>query len=194
MAFKLGRCKNYGGCHYADDRKELEVDELNFTCPNLDCGAPLFPLIENGSQTKRDVSGVLRVVIASGILIVLAVGGYFLFEGRADPPAMGKSLAEWMTNAPTEPEIQGILANMKGRFAQIDGLKQVGKVIGSEYGLLNPASGVILSADEKYLLNQENENRRSLFTFIAEHSNPPVTYERVANEYAMKQWKEWPTR
>ena len=194
MAFKRGRCKNYGGCHYADDRKELEVDELNFICPNPDCGAPLFPLIENGGRTRREISGVLRVVIASGMLIVLAAGGYFLFGERAAPPATGKSLAEWMANAPTEPEIQGILANLKSRAAQIDSLKQVGKVIGSEYGLLNPASGVILSADEKDLLNQENEDRRSLFTFIAGHSNPPVTYERVANEYAMKQWKEWPAR
>lgn len=80
------------------------------------------------------------------------------------------------------------------RVAAIQGLKQAGKAIGSEYGLLNPVLDSSLTPEEQDLMNQENQDRRILFAFIAEHSDPPMSYERVANEYVRNRWKEWPPK
>ena len=40
MAKKIGRCRNFNECHYADDRVELEVDEESFFCTNPECNKP----------------------------------------------------------------------------------------------------------------------------------------------------------
>lgn len=85
-------------------------------------------------------------------------------------------------------------SRLQARTGRIKALKQAGKALGTEHGLLDPNPGNSLSPTERGLLQQENQDRRELFEFIAKYSAPPVSYERVANEYAKNIWKEWPPR
>jgi hypothetical protein len=122
------------------------------------------------------------------------------------PQASGmKSMEKWVeefahpeAREPTGPEdyrqVWQTVNRLQSRAGALAALKQAGKVIGNEHGLLNPTTGASLSASEQDLLNQENQDRRSLYAFVSRYSNPPVSYERVAYEYAKNQWKEWPPR
>ncbi len=95
---------------------------------------------------------------------------------------------------------------MRENAEKIESLRNSGKVIGSERGLLDPASNANLSTNEQILLDQENKNRSIYFIFLARNSssiyqqekplkpdNSRVTYLQIA-QYIAKKWKEWPPK
>lgn len=93
---------------------------------------------------------------------------------------------------------------MRASTESIKSLKNSGKVVGHERGLLDPIEGKPLTAQEKEMLDRENADRREYFTFLAKYSNSiyrheqpripdkaAVDYAEVA-QYFAKRWKEWP--
>lgn len=70
MASKRGRCRNYdGACHFAIDRKVVEVDDVDFVCPNPDCKQRLTA-IDDG---RRPVA-FPKVVLLAAVLVLIAIG------------------------------------------------------------------------------------------------------------------------
>jgi hypothetical protein len=224
MALKYGKCRNFGSCHLADDRVLQEADETDFVCANPDCRGALTqslgkPSTPDGAQRRL----VLLVAGILGLLMLAGGAGYFLFHEPTKSPAdklpqaasleseeiAPKPMEKWMeefatvTGSAQSPEAiepgkykqaWEAVIRLNSRLAVIQPLKQAGKVVGSESGLLNPALNSTLAPGEQGLLSQENQDRRLLFAFIAEHSSPPVSYERVASEYARNRWREWPPK
>ena len=217
MALKFGKCPN-PICHLCN--RTQDADESNFVCGNPKCGTPLFE-VRTKPPSYRNKNGVY---IGSAILIVVLSAVAYLLVDRltkqteqkivpeqitksSDDILAKKKMEEWISELsdPSLPtpkssdsdsykRIWSIVNGLKSRASAIQALKQNGKVTGSEHGILNPLAGAALSDEEKNLLIQENKERRGLFAFIAEHSDPIMNYERVANEYAKNQWKEWPQR
>lgn len=96
MAIKRGRCRRFGACHFADDRKVLEVDDSSFVCPNPECGRPLAAIIE----TKQGGTGLPLSAIVGGVVGLLAVGGlaYWVVQFYERPPTIPpKPAADWVT-------------------------------------------------------------------------------------------------
>lgn len=191
MAVQRGRCKNYGGCRYADDRKVVEADDASFVCPG--CGCPLTPETPNRKTPAWSGQGRRSLLIGGSlVLAALAGGGAWRALVRPDPSPRGLSLDEWITGDPPTAEIDAIRGSMAERASRIAALKTEGKTIGTEHGLLNPVPGTDLSREDLSLVDHENRDRRALYAFVATRVDPPVSYERVANAFAMRRWREWP--
>ncbi|WP_221065365.1 hypothetical protein [Methylomagnum ishizawai] len=93
-------------------------------------------------------------------------------------------------------EYQKVADRMKGRENDVVRIKRSGRVIGNEDGLLylvqNHGINIVISDYDMEILNEENSDRRKLFSLIAKCAVPQVDYHDVANRYARKIWKEWP--
>lgn len=215
MALKQGRCRNYGSCRLADERVLQKVDDAaGFVCGNPECRAPLAESLgTSGPPDSARRRGIL--LIAGAVFLAMLVGGSGYYFSRLS--ATGTAVATGISNIPHKPMEQWIgefatsavqnpeslapseyrqaleaAGRINARSATIQALKQAGKLVGSESGLLNPVQGIELAPEERGLLGDENQDRRVLFAFIAGNSSPEVSYERVADEYARNQWREWP--
>lgn len=212
MALKYGICTNKQ-CHLAVHEALQERDETEFVCSNPECKLPLTEIKLNGDNgVPRKMQVLLGIVF---VLVIVAAVGYLqprpTLKQPIEPPPSDlldgdkKPMATWIQefSGPSQANI-GVTASAdyrlawqvvndsRSRSANLKTMKEAGKIIGSEYGLLTASAGSALSETEQAMLDQENKDRRILFAFIAEHSEPPVSYERVANEYSSNQWKEWP--
>ena len=166
-------------------------------------------------STRRRLAFLIGGIL--GAVLVIGGAGYFLTRPAPDrggedhravrKDSAKKSMEEWIEEfaapgkvpEPTAPDnyrqTWEAVNRSSSRISAIQPLKQSGKVVGSEYGLLNPVlEGIALTPGEQRLLTEENRDRRTLFAFIAEHSDPPRTYEQVANEYVRNRWREWPPK
>lgn len=74
MAKKNGYCTNYGNCTNADTKKELEVEEMQFTCP--ECGLDL--------QEIKPKPFPLKVVILCVVCIIIVLS--IIFWPKPDGP------------------------------------------------------------------------------------------------------------
>ncbi len=192
MALVAGRCKNFGGCHYADDRKVVEADDGAFVCPG--CGAPLTPETPHGATTPRRRGRRNLLIGASLALAAVASGVGWRMWCCRNPGSHGPSFDEWISGDPPAPELESVRRGLAERASRIAALKAAGKALGTEHGLLDPVSGVGLLPDDLALLDAENRDRRDLYAYVTAHVDPPVTYERAANAFAMRRWREWPRR
>lgn len=223
MALRQGRCRNYGVCHFADDRLLQAVEAgAEFVCGNPECRSPLAESTGQGGPPDGVVRR--RLVLGAGVVLLAGLGsglGYYLsrpavggmaaaevsgFAGGGGT-AMRKPMEQWMDEF-AAPPVQapetlppgklrlawGAVGRIKARSLDIDALKRAGQLVGSESGLLNPVEGARLTPEQRSLVGQENQDRRTLFAFVAEYSNPATEYERVANEYARNRWREWSPR
>lgn len=221
MGLKVGKCTNEN-CSWVG--KSQDVDEESFVCEG--CQAPLTertkPVIPDNGKRKQ---GFLIAGMVLGLILV-GVAGFYVFRstsvfhptqesqaGKESPAKQvsgTKSMEKWIEELsqpsiqePTAPneykQVWQTVKRLQERASAITALKQAGKIIGNEHGLLNPAGNGktqtnILSASEQDMLDQENLDRRGLYSFISQYSNPYISYEGVAYEYAKNQWKEWPPR
>lgn len=98
MTVRRGRCKNYKNCHYADDRRILEVDDKAFICPNPECKKPLVPVHPDSTAPPLPTRwiGVAALVLLGAAAVV-----YFLLNRPPSPPsdsppAESKSASAWV--------------------------------------------------------------------------------------------------
>ncbi len=217
MGHKTGKCTRFGECFLADDYELQTADSANFICGNPDCKSPLTEVKDytgpGSSLLRRRILGG----VASLVFIAIAIYSWIMIRDSSnqapqsttptvqDESDSSKTMQAWIDEFSTAapPKIGAnasgdyLMARqaadeLQSRRTLVQSLKDKGTVIGSEYGLLNASSAGVLSQAEGQLLELENNDRRILFTFIAIHSDPAVSYERVANEYSINQWKEWP--
>lgn len=103
MAVKRGRCKNYKNCHYADDRKILEVDDKAFICPNPECKKPLVLIDAAKKATPLPARWIGAVVL---VLLGAAAAAYFLLNRPSplsdSPPTESKSASAWVRELSVE--------------------------------------------------------------------------------------------
>jgi ABC-type amino acid transport substrate-binding protein len=94
MAYKNGRCTNFGGCTIADSRKVLRIATTDdFKCP--ECGSSLYAANPSPADTSSGGGGskigpILGIV---GLLALLGGGGYYLYNMLSKPKAGGGETA-----------------------------------------------------------------------------------------------------
>ena len=106
MAKRKGICKNVDGCSKARKREIQETEESMFVCD--ECGAPLEPFYEpdmvddvdmasasyDGGEEPNARVGLTLIFLVIGILSLLAILAFYLFEQRLAIREDGLSIAQ----------------------------------------------------------------------------------------------------
>ena len=182
---------------------------------NYGYGTGIYEILTNMSAGKKSALavgfvGLVAIAVAQIIkssydesdIVVSGSSTQRLNESGILNSALQKNTPKKITKAPIS--FEAVVQRMRTNTEAIKLLKNSGKVIGSERGLLNPMDGAYLSAEEKVILDQENSDRIEYFTFLAKYSNSlylnndsamlgkaTVSYEQIAQYFSAK-WKEWP--